>query len=197
MRPIHVLLLCLCIVTSGFAVDGPCVVPDRSRFQIGTDTSGLFGAFAHEHQIEAQQFEGCASIDTANLMRSSIKLTFMTANIRVMDPKEAKDRPKVQETMRKEVLRVSEYPQIVFESTSIERGAGHDSFSVHGNLTIRGKTQPVIVPVTLTRVEGGAYRAKGSYKFKQSTFGITPIKLAGGTVTVEDEVSTECDILLK
>jgi hypothetical protein len=28
-------------------------------------------------------------------------------------------------------------------------------------------------------------------------FGITPIKLAGGTVKVKDEVSTEFDILLK
>jgi polyisoprenoid-binding protein YceI len=156
----------------------------------------LFGAFAHDHEIEAQKIQGCAVIDSANLTRSSIKLTFTTADIRVMDPKEAKDRPKVQETMEREVLQVSQFPRITFESTSIET-SGPNAFRVHGNLTIRGKTQPVMIPVTLTRVEGGVYRANGTYKFKQTAFGIRPVQLAGGTVKVKDEIATEFELYMK
>ena len=197
MTRIAIVLLWLSVLTSGFAADGgPCIVPGRGYFRIKTDTSGLFGAFAHDHEIEAQKIQGCAVIDSANLTRSSIKLTFTTADIRVMDPKEAKDRPKVQETMEREVLQVSQFPSITFESTSIE-GSGPNAFRVHGNLTIRGKTQPVIIPVALTRVEGGVYRASGTYKFKQTTFGIRPIQLAGGTVKVKDEIATEFELYLK
>ncbi len=197
MTRIALVLLWLGVLTGGFAADGgPCVVPGRGYFRIKTDTSGLFGAFAHEHEIEAQKIEGCAVIDSANPTRSSIKLTFTTADIRVMDPKEAKDRPKVQETMEREVLQVSQFPRITFESTSIET-SGANAYRVHGNLTIRGRTQPVIIPVTMTRVEGGIYRATGTYKFKQTTFGIRPVQLAGGTVKVKDEIATQFELFLK
>jgi polyisoprenoid-binding protein YceI len=198
MKPILSALLCVCAVASGtIAADGPCIIPGRGHFRIETGTSGLFGAFAHEHLIEAQEITGCAAIDPQNLTRSSVKLTFATAKIRVMDPNEAKDRPKVQMTMETEVLKVSEYPQIVFESTGIEPGGTADAFRVRGNLTIRGKSQAVIVPVTLTRMSDGVYRAVGSYKFKQTTFGIQPVQLAGGTVKVKDEVKTDFELYLK
>src|SRR5437867_288644 len=94
-----VILLCLIATSSGFAAAGPCVVPGRGHFQIYTGTSGLFGAFAHDHLIEAKKIEGCAAIDAKDLTHSSIKLIFTTADIRVLDPKEIKDRAKVQETM--------------------------------------------------------------------------------------------------
>jgi polyisoprenoid-binding protein YceI len=68
---------------------------------------------------------------------------------------------------------------------------------LHGNLTIRGKSQPIIVPVTLTRLDDGTFRARGDYKFKQTTFGIRPVQLAGGTIKVKDEVQTEFELFLK
>ena len=40
-------------------------------------------------------------------------------------------------------------------------------------------------------------RARGEYKFKQTTFGIRPVQLAGGTVKVKDEVVTEFELFLK
>src|SRR5437667_76078 len=74
-----------------------CVVPRQGYFRIHVGTSGLFGAFAHEHSIEAQNFTGCAVIDPDDVTRSSIKLEFSTAEVRVMDSKEsAKDRAEIQ-----------------------------------------------------------------------------------------------------
>ena len=72
-----------------------------------------------------------------------------------------------------------------------------DALRVRGNLTIRGKTQPVIMPLTLTHLDDGTYRARGEYKLKQTAFGIQPIQLAGGTVKVKDEVRTEFELFLK
>jgi polyisoprenoid-binding protein YceI len=98
--------------------------------------------------------------------------------------------------METEVLRISEYPQVTFESTGIET-AGGNQLRVRGNLTIRGKTQPVLIPLTFTRMNDGTYQANGKYSFKQSTFGIKPIQIGGGTVKVKDELQTEFEISLK
>jgi len=196
---VWIALLCIfVIVAPALAADGPCVIAGRGHFQVHTGTAGLFGAFAHDHLIEAQKIEGCAVINSSNLTQSSIKLTFTTADIRVIDPKEsASNRAKIQKTMESEVLRTAEYPQITLESTGIEKGNTPEAFRVRGNLTIRGKTQPVTIPVTLTRMEDGVYRATGEYKFKQTTFGIEPVQLGAGTIKVKDEVRTEFELFLK
>jgi len=198
MKLLPVILFNLVFSVAALGADGPCVIPGRGHFYIHTGTSGLFGAFAHEHLIEAQKIEGCAVTDSKDITRSSIKLTFTTADIRVLDPKEStKDRAKVQTTMETEVLRVSQYPHVVFESVSVERAGGSDALRVHGNLTIRGKTKPIIVPLTLVRLDDGTLRARGEYKFKQTEFDIRPVQLAGGTIKVKDEVRTEFELFLK
>jgi polyisoprenoid-binding protein YceI len=164
-----------------------CLIPGRGQFRVYANAGGLFGAFAHDHVIEAQKIEGCADVE-----KNSVKVTFKTAGLKVLDPKEkAEDREKVQKNMETEVLRVSEYPEIVFQSTGME------GTLLKGNLTIRGKTQPVAIPVKITKAADGTYEVKGEYKVKQTDFGIQPIKLMGGTVRVKDEVRTEFDLFLK
>jgi polyisoprenoid-binding protein YceI len=193
MKVVVAVLLLFILSTFAFGADAPCIVPGRGHFYIRTGTAGLFGAFAHDHQIEAQKISGCA-----DLTRSSIKLVFTTADIKVIDPKESEsNRIKIQKTMETDVLRVAEFPQIVFESTSIERGTAGEALRVHGNLTIRGKTQPVVIPLTFTSLSDGSYTAKGTYRFKQTTFGIQPIQLGGGTIKVKDELQTEFELFLK
>ena len=192
------LISVLFAATNALGAEGPCVIPNRGHFQIHTGTAGLFGAFAHDHLIEAQKIEGCATVDPKDQTQSSIKLTFSTAGLRVLDAKESpEDRAKIQKTMETDVLRVSEYPRVTFESTAVERGGAANTLRIRGNLTIRGTTVPVTVPVTFTKLEDGAYRAVGEYRFKQTAFGIKPIQLAGGTIKVKDELRTEFELFLK
>ena len=174
------------------------MLPDRGYFRIHVGTAGLFGGLGHEHSIEAQKVMGCAMIDSNDVAHSSVKLEFSTAGIRVIDPNESdKDRTEVQKTMETQVLRVSEYPRVTFESTGVEQGGALNRMRLRGNLTIRGKTLPVIIPVMVTRLADGTYRATGEYKFKQSSFLIKPIQLAGGAVKVRDEIQTEFELFLK
>ena len=198
MKSTLFLLLAIVFATPVHSTAGPCVVPEGSFFRIHVATGGLFGGFAHEHLIEAQKIEGCANIDPSGPAKSSIKLIFPTANLRAIDPKESeKDRGQVQKTMETDVLRVSEYPEVTFESTTIETSGIADELRVHGKLTIRGKTMPVVISVTFTRQTNGTYRATGKFSLKQSNFGIKPIQLAGGTVKVKDELQTEFELFLK
>ena len=181
-----------------FGAQRVCAVPGQGYFRIHVGTGGFFGAFAHDHSVEAKKIMGCATIDETDVTRSSIKLEFPSADIRVIDPKESeKDRAEVQRTMETEVLRVSEYPSIIFESTAVERTGDANRMRVRGNLTIRGKTLPVVIPLTLTHLDEGTYRATGEYRFKQSSFLIKPVQLAGGTVKVKDELETQFEIVLK
>jgi polyisoprenoid-binding protein YceI len=179
------------------AAQNACVTPGRGFFRVYAEAGGLFSVFAHDHLIEAEKIEGCAAVDLQNPAQSSVKLSFAAGGLRVVDPKEsAEDRAKVQKTMETDVLRISEFPMITFESTGVT-GESAGKFRVNGRLTIRGKTSPVVIPVTVLRLEDGTYRVTGTYKFKQTTFGIEPIRLMGGTVRVKDEVRTEWELYLK
>jgi polyisoprenoid-binding protein YceI len=195
---ISVLLAAGVLFCSPLFAERACVVPGRGHFQIHVGTAGVFGAFAHDHLIVAQNIEGCTSIELDDLARSSVKLTFSTASLKVIDAKEsAEDRTKIQRTMETEVLHSSEYPRVTFESTTVERADSANEFRARGTLTIRGKAQPVVIPVTFTRLADGTYRAAGQYKFKQTAFGIRPIALAGGTVKVKDELRADFEMFLK
>ena len=188
----------LLISNTLFALEQHCVLPDRGYFRIHVGTAGLFGGLGHDHSIEAQKVMGCAMIDSNDVAHSSVKLEFATAGIRVIDPHESdKDRTEVQKTMETQVLRISEYPRVTFESTGVEQDGALNRLRLRGNLTIRGKTLPVIIPVMVTRLADGTYRATGEYKFKQSSFLIKPIQLAGGAVKVKDELQTEFELFLK
>jgi polyisoprenoid-binding protein YceI len=198
MRRSLYLSVLLLMCTPLFAAEQHCVLPDRGYFRIHVGTAGLFGGLGHDHSIEAQKITGCAMIDSSDLAHSSVKLEFPAANIRVIDPKESdKDRADVQKTMETQVLRVSEYPRVTFESTGVEQDGALNRLRLRGNLTIRGKTLPVVIPVMVARLTDGTYRAAGEYKFKQSSFLIKPIQLAGGAVKVKDEVQTEFELFLK
>jgi polyisoprenoid-binding protein YceI len=121
-----------------------------------------------------------------------VELTVNAAALTVQDPDVSdKDRAQIQATMLgPEVLDAQHYSTIAFRAAGAEpKGAG--AWIVRGNLTLHGQTRPVAVEV---RESGGHYL--GSSHFKQTDFGITPIKVAGGTVRVKDEIRIEFDIRL-
>jgi hypothetical protein len=53
----------------------------------------------------------------------------------------------------------------------------------------------VSVPIAATK-EGEAWRARGAVAFKQSDFGIRPYSGFAGTISVQDEVKVDYDIVL-
>jgi polyisoprenoid-binding protein YceI len=112
--------------------------------------------------------------------------------MKVQDAKVSdKDRETIQATMLgPDVLDAKTYPEIVFASTSAEPdGAG--AWKVAGNLTLHGTTRPVSLVV---RESGGRYT--GTCRLQLTDFGIKPVKVAGGTVRVKNEISVEFDVQL-
>jgi polyisoprenoid-binding protein YceI len=166
---------------------GKAIDADKSSMKIRVFKSGALSGFGHNHEIEAPIAEG--KIDSS--AQANVRLRVDARKMRVLDPEiDADKRLEIQHTMQSAtVLDVEHFPEISYESTSVtSRDDGH--WEVRGNLTLRGKKQPVAVEVSL---QDGHYR--GAASIKQSDFGIEPIRVAGGTVKVKDEVKMEFDIV--
>jgi hypothetical protein len=148
--------------------------------------SGLFSAFAGDHVISAPIASGTISEDAPR----GIELVVRSAGLRVLDPDLAPERrAEVQARMLgSEVLDTMRFPEIAFVSTTIEP-AGADRWNVTGRLTIHGQTRVMTLSVALLN---GKYR--GQALIKQRDFGIEPIKVAGGTVKVKDELKIQFEI---
>ena len=159
---------------------------NKSTLKIRVFKSGMFSAFAHDHDIKAPIAEG--AIDSSS--NPSVQLRLDARKLRVLDPDIAEDkRAEIQHTMEgTAVLDVEHFPQISFQSTRIAKLAD-GKWEVNGNLSLHGKTQPVSA---LVSNEQGHYLGHAS--LKQSKFGIQPISIAGGTIKVKDEIKIEFEI---
>ena len=168
------------------------VEPERSRALIEVGKAGAFSFAGHTHEVDAPLKSGVIHYDADMPSRSDVKLEFNAAAMRVTGKGEsADDVPKVQETMLGEqVLDVKKFPVISFESTSVNQ-----RFDVAGRLTIHGVTRPVTSPVTL-KADGSLLTATGTFRIKQTDFGIKPISV-GGVVKVKDELTISFTVIAR
>jgi polyisoprenoid-binding protein YceI len=159
----------------------------KSVMTVRVYKAGLLSALGHDDEIAGSIAGG--AVDPA---ARQVDLHTHTRALQVRDPGVSdKDRTEIQSTMQgPEVLDAERYPEIAFRSTGAEPlGAG--SWKVHGNLTLHGQTRTVTVEV---QEKGGHY--VGTSRFKQTEFGIKPVKVAGGAIRVKDEIRIEFDIQL-
>jgi len=155
---------------------------EKSVITVRVYKSGLFSAFAHNHEIRAPIQKG--SFDEE---KNSVEFSVDARTLRVLDPEASeKDRAEIQSTMLgPKVLDSERFPEIRFRSTGVEK-LGEGKWRVQGELTLHGQTHPVSV-----EVQGGKGRYQGSAQLLQRTFAITPVSIAGGSVKVKDEVRIE------
>jgi polyisoprenoid-binding protein YceI len=163
--------------------------PAHSTVTVYVYKEGLFAFAADDHEIAAPIASG--SVDEA---AGSVDVTVDATKMLVLDPKlgDAR-RAQVQSNMTgPQVLDVKTYPTIVFKARAMRLPAtGHMTFA--GDLTLHGQTHQVTVD--LTRVD--ATHFTGAAVVRQSSFGITPIRIAGGMVRVKDDVKVVFAIALR
>ncbi len=160
----------------------------HSIMTVAVSKQGVFSLFADNHVIDAPIASG-----TYDDAQKAVVLTVDATQMRVVDPKSsANRRADVQSNMAgPEVLDVNTYRTIVFRSTNIS-GTDTSRWTVNGNLTLHGQTHPI----SFAAVRADATHVSGSATVNQSTFGITPIRIAGGAVTVKDAVTVSFRIVL-
>ena len=184
------------------------VAQTREDFRVQPGTSvtvqvgkgGLFSFAGHDHEVLAPATEGQIALDRGDFSRSSVRLVFNAAALKVTGKGEpAEDVPEVQRVMLSDrVLDVARFPTITFESRSISRTSSSGPTAVlriEGDLTLHGVTRRVTVQGVRLTLAGDRLTAQGQVEVRQSDYGIRPVTAGGGTVRVKDEVNVVFDIV--
>ena len=70
---------------------------------------------------------------------------------------------------------------------------GRYQVNVSGDLSLHGVTRSLTVPAQLA-ILGDEFRASGEVSLSQTNFGIQPVSVAGGTLTLKDELKFSFNI---
>jgi polyisoprenoid-binding protein YceI len=139
------------------------------------------------------EFEGVASIDGDNPANSNVSLTIQGASI------DTRNAQRDEHLRSNDFLDLATYPTITFASTAIRHLGGND-FEVDGDLSIRGVTRQITLPLEF---QGSAKDPfgndrigfEGSTKISRKDYGITwNAALETGGFLVSDEITLEFEI---
>lgn len=171
-----------------------------SMFTAQAFAEGLFSAFGHDPVIGIRSFQGEAEFVPETFENAALKLTIDARSLAVVGGIKEKDRQEIERTMRDEVLEISKYPEIVFESRNVSLnriGNGRYRARLIGDLTLHGVTQKNLWINGEVTIDAGELRAKGEFAVKQADYGIKRVSVAGGMLKVKNEVKCSFDILAR
>jgi hypothetical protein len=98
------------------------------------------------------------------------------------------------------VLNVAKFPEARFAIRSalavpVQQPGALPEYELQGDFTLRGVTQPLRIRAQASQKDG-LVRLRGRFSILQTKFGITPYKVAFGTVGVADQLDVWGDIWL-
>src|SRR5690349_12775637 len=139
------------------------------------------------------EFEGTATIDGANPANSSVRVAIKVDSI------DTRNAQRDEHLRTNDFLDAATYPEITFVSTSISHDGG-DDFQVTGDLTIRGTTKSITLPLEF---QGSATDPfgnqrigfEGSVVINRKDWGVNfNVALEAGGVLVSEKVTLEFEI---
>ena len=166
------------------------------------DTNHSLIEFAALHNTIAwvkgrfQKFSGTVNVDEKDLLKSTVDLTIDTRSVQSQAVQGREDL-----INGEELLDSNKYPEISFKSKQITQKAPNE-FIVNGDLTLRGITKQVQVPLTfngiVTTRMGVAAGFSGHLTLKLSDFGVPFAReFEPGKRVVGDELKVELQIEAK
>lgn len=178
-------------------------VHDASDLVVRIDRAGLLSFLGHRHAVIPREWSarlcltderppagsGTVRIDTESLVIDSDSARALAG---LDDGPGEDDRREIQEKLLSDrFLAADDHPEIVLETTGLR--VDDDELEVRADLTIRGVTREVTVPVAFEELDGARLRLHGSLTVQQTDFGIEPESIAG-VVNVDDEVELIFDL---
>ena len=118
-----------------------------------------------------EKFSGDFQLDTADLTKSSISITFPLDGLHTGVPKLDDD------LKAPGFFDAATYPDITFKSTKVEK-VGNDGLKISGDLTVHGVTRPVVLNAKVNKIGDNPMLKKASAGFdatttiKRSEFGV-------------------------
>ncbi|MGH3302187.1 MAG: YceI family protein [Streptosporangiaceae bacterium] len=164
--------------------------PGSGQLQVKTTRTGLAARVGHDLTIDITRWHAEVIVDAAHPSASSVSVEIDTDSFEVRDgtggikPLTESDRAQIKNTIKQKLLDTRRHPAITFRSTLVEGTA--ESFSIYGDLTITGVTEPVTMQ---GRQADG--RVLGSATIVQTRWGIRPYTGFFGALKLSDEVTVE------
>lgn len=138
-------------------------------------------------------FEGVITVDPENPERSKVELTVKVASI------DTRNADRDQHLRTNDFFDAPQFPEITFVSSRVDQvNEGH--FIVSGDVTIRGVTKEISIPIDFIGVERdpmGNLRAgfEGSRRIDRQDFGLKwNTALDSGGVLVSDKITLEFEV---
>lgn len=128
--------------------------------------------------------QGQILFDEKNLSSSAFQVTVQSSTINTENA--ARDK----HLRGEDYFFVNKYPLMKLVSVKVAKSSTPGYFVLFASLTIKDKTQQVVIPFTVTP-EAGAFRFKGEFKIKRRDFGI------GGKNTISNELKVKLNVLAK
>lgn len=182
--------------TERFVID-----PAASTITLHAGKSGVFSFAGHDHEIVAPVSDGEITLDRLDVGRSRISIRVDAKALKVTGKGEpAGDVAEVQQVMLSDkVLDVQRFPVISFTSRTLsvtKRSGDQIAVQVAGDLALHGVMRPLTLPVNV-QLMSDQIRADGKAVVRQTEFGISPVKAAGGAVRVKDEVDVSFSVIAR
>jgi polyisoprenoid-binding protein YceI len=157
------------------------LLPEQSEIvfvskQMGVPVEGRF-----------KKFDAQIAFDPTKPQTGKIAFTIDIASVTLGSPEPDAELPKTP------WFNTAKFPQATFQSSSI-KGSGAGKFDVLGKLTIKGNTQDVVIPVTLSQT-GTTTTASGLLTIKRLTYKIGENEWAD-TGMVADDVQVKFKLAL-
>lgn len=176
------------------------VASGESLLTILAFRAGTLAKFGHNHVIASHDISGTFYVPD-DLEHSTFELRIPVAQLAIDEPdlraKEGPDFPKdvpdsAREGTRRNMLsdallNGAQYEDITLVSQHIDTSTSGSQVRADVQVTVRGQTHTVSVPVTYS-LSNGQLTASGDLPLKQSDLGLTPFTAALGALAVQDEM---------
>lgn len=131
-----------------------------------------------------ERFDGDVQVDPENLENSALRLEIETASINTRV--EQRDN----HLRSADFFDAANHPKITFIATKITK-VDDKNLRVTGDLTIRGMTKPVEVPLFIVFLREGRGRFKGEFAINRKDFGVSYDSRMN---PIEDKVTVQVDL---
>ncbi|MCA1620928.1 MAG: YceI family protein [Acidobacteria bacterium] len=172
----------------------------RSKFVVRAFAGGVLWFKGHDHLVAARDFTGEARLTPGAVSPASLTLTVRAASLaETREVFNEQQKRIIDGELRDIVLEPDKYPEITFRSTEVTAepaGGGLFRIKLGGDLTLRGVTRHVVIPVEVT-LRGDEMRARGEFDLKRSDFKVPATSAFHGTVRVRDRLKISFDIVAR
>ncbi|MBC7685970.1 MAG: YceI family protein [Bdellovibrionales bacterium] len=169
--------------------------PSQSLITVTVRSGGALARFGHDHVVPSRGIEGFVAPDAgrADFHFRLDQMTVDEAALRTgagLDTQPSADAIEgTRANMLTRVLEAERFPVVMLHA---QRQPGAEV--VRLTITLHGVTRTLEVPVLIER-SAASLAASGALTLKQTDFGVTPMSVMGGAMTVQDQMELKFKIV--